>query len=290
MAKFCSQCGKPLAEGEVCSCMNQSQPDSQQSGEQSFSSQQSNGQSFSSQQSNGQQSNGQSFNSQQFTQTVGKVTNGTKLFVGKIIPILKNPVEELKNIAMTNNMTMGLQMVISNVVLTLLVLIIAMAGVRSKLGDLAEYVSIPYVKIVLLGTITAAAVYFAMAGILLAITKLFVKDSDVTFAQMITIVGGKALYDMGVLVIGILFMLLNTGLGMFLIVAGSVFTYLVMVVTYCSLVRMQESKKVYVLAITYFCMMIVAYLIVRILLGSVVEEFAKGSLGSLMNGYSSQLF
>lgn len=270
MAKFCSQCGKPLEEGEVCNCMNQSQSDSQQS--------------------NSQQSNSQAFNSQQFTQTVGKVTNGTKLFVGKIIPILKNPVEELKNIAMTNDVTMGLQMVISNIILTLLVLIIAMAGIRSKLGDLAEYVSIPYVKIVLLGTITVAAVYFAMAGILLAITKIFVKDSDVTFAQMITIVGGKALYDMGVLVIGILFMLLNTGLGLFLIAAGSVFTYLIMIVTYCSIVRMQESKKVYVLAITYFCMMIVAYLIVRILLGSMVEEFAKGSLGNMIGGYSGDLF
>lgn len=270
MAKFCSQCGKPLEEGEVCNCMNQSQSDSQQS--------------------NSQQSNSQAFNSQQFTQTVGKVTNGTKLFVGKIIPILKNPVEELKNIAMTNDVTMGLQMVISNIILTLLVLIIAMAGIRSKLGDLAEYVSIPYVKIVLLGTITVAAVYFAMAGILLAITKIFVKDSDVTFAQMITIVGGKALYDMGVLVIGILFMLLNTGLGLFLIAAGSVFTYLIMVVTYCSIVWMQESKKVYVLAITYFCMMVVAYLIVRILLGSMVEEFAKGSLGNMIGGYSGDLF
>ena len=132
MGKFCSQCGRPLEEGEVCNCQQQSQPQSEQ---QSQTEQQQMGQ----QSQTGQQSNAQ----QQLNQAVGKAAEATKALAGKIVPILKNPVEELKGIAATGDSKLGIQMVLCNIIASFLLLIIGMIALRLKLGDMAEYMEIP---------------------------------------------------------------------------------------------------------------------------------------------------
>lgn len=302
MAKFCSQCGRPLEEGEVCTCQSQgSQPTVQQSTEQPFVQAQQPEQSqftqsqqpftqaqqpvqpqFAQQQYNGQ--------GQQFNQTIGKATDATKALVGKLVPIVKSPVEELKNIAATKESKLGIQMILCNIVVSLLLLIISMVVVRVKLGDAAEYVSIPYAKTVILGTVFAAVYYFAMAGILFGFTKVFSKGTEVSFAQSITAVGGKALYDAAVFIISAICMIINVKFGCVILVIGCAFTYLLMVITYSESVELKGSFKVYVLAITYICMMIIAYLAAKVCLESMAETLLSGLSSSLLGGYKSGLY
>ena len=273
MGKFCSQCGRPLEEGEVCNCQHQSQPQSEQ---QSQTEQQQMGQ----QSQTGQQSNAQ----QQLNQAVGKAAEATKALAGKIVPILKNPVEELKGIAATGDSKLGIQMVLCNIIASFLLLIIGMIALRLKLGDMAEYMEIPYVKIVLVGTIVMAAYYFAMAGILFGFTKAFAKGSEVHFAQSITAVGGKALYDIAVFVLGALCMVISSGFGLYVIMAGMAFTYLLMVITYSESVALKGSFKVYVLAITYICMMVLLIFAMKSFAQSLFDTVFAGSLGNLFSG------
>lgn len=274
MGKFCSQCGRPLEEGEVCNCQQQAQPQSEQ-------------QSQTEQQQMGPQSQtGQQSNAQQLNQAVGKAAEATKALAGKIVPILKNPVEELKGIAATGDSKLGIQMVLCNIIASFLLLIIGMIALRLKLGDMAEYMEIPYMKIVLVGTIVLAAYYFAMAGILFGFTKAFAKGTEVNFAQSITAVGGKALYDIAVFVLGALCLVINGVFGFYVIMAGLAFTYLLMVVTYSESVALKGSFKVYVLAITYICMMVLLIFAMKSFAQSLFDTVFAGSLGSLGNLYN----
>jgi hypothetical protein len=257
MANFCSQCGRPLNEGEVCNCTAKQQNIPFQQVQPV-------------QQENTQQEN------MQLNETIDKIATGTKSLLGKIVPIFKNPVEELKNIAKTNSAALGLQMIVINLVITCIMMIVAMIVLRVRLGRGAEYLSIPYAGIVIGVTLTAAASYFLWAVILFGVSKAFAKNQEITVAQLITISGGKALYDIVIKVVGILLFLLLPGLGVVVLGIGSAFTSVLMIVTYCETVELEGSKKVYAVTITYICVLIVTSLIMLITLGSAVSEVLQG--------------
>jgi hypothetical protein len=228
-----------------------------------------------------------------FTQQQGQQFHqnfdATKMLFSKLLPIIKNPVEELKNIAATKDISLGIQMILLNVIVSLLGIVMAMAVTRLKLGDAARYMAIPYARIVVAGTVTVAANYFATAGILFGFSKAFAKGAEVTFSQSITAVGGKALYDAAVLVLGVICMLLNTGFGAFVLVAGYGATYILMVLAYCESVRLSSTAKLYVLAITKVCMLLVMYLVCRVVLMPAVENIFTSAFSSIFGGALSGL-
>ena len=220
---------------------------------------------------------------QQFNQAMEKATQATKALAGKIVPILKSPVEELKSIAAMGSPKMGIQMIVCNIIASFVLLIIGMIALHIKLGDMAEYMSIPYVKIILAGTIVMAVYYFAMAGILYGFTKAFAKGTEVNFAQSITAVGGKALYDIAVFVLGALCMIISGEFGFYVIIGGFAFTYLLMVITYSESVALKSSQKVYVLTFTYICMMVLFIFAMKSFAQSLLYTVLSGPLGSLFS-------
>jgi hypothetical protein len=161
-------------------------------------------------------------------------------------------------------------------------MIISMIAVRVRLGDSAKYVSIPYVGVVIGVTLSAAATYFLWAAILFGVSKAFSKNQEITFASLLTIVGGKALYDIIIKVVGIILFLILPGVGFVVLVLGNTFASVLMLVTYCETIDLAGSKKVYAVSITYVCAAIVSGLIMLITLGSVFSEL----MSSVVNMFS----
>ncbi|MBR1742032.1 MAG: hypothetical protein IJ733_09235 [Lachnospiraceae bacterium] len=366
MARFCGHCGRPLAEGEICSCQakaGQSSFGGQMNGGQSGYSQQqmsggqsgygqpqgnqrqpgygnpqmSGGQSgygnpqmnggqpgYGNPQMNGGQSGygnpqmnqgqpgygqpqmnggqyGQPFGgqgaynpygqpqfSQQVNQTLGKATNATKNLFAKIGTILKNPVGELKAISESGSSSLGLQMIGFNLVVVMILVLIALLSLRARLGEYARYANIPYFQTIFVCVVTMAIYYFAEAGILFGFTKAFSKGARVTFSMAITPIGGMALYNALILVVGVLLSILNAGLGAFIIVAGYIFTYVLLVVVYCESVPLTGNAKFYVLGITQICLIIAMtiafYLIVVPAVEQIGSTVSNGLFGNFLGG------
>lgn len=223
----------------------------------------------------------------QSSQTLGKVTYGTKVLLKRIIPILRHPVEELKEIGEFGEKALGLQMILLSIVVYTLFLIIAMSKVRAKmsgvLGEMSSYISIPYLTIIITGVGVLAAVYFAMLGILYGLTKLFAGNTEVTFGSIVTVVGGKALYDAVVLILGVVITMIQVKAGTIVFAVGTVFSILLMIITYTELVSIDGDRKLYALSLSYLCMAIIAYVVLNYVLGTLMTTIVGSSVNSLSN-------
>lgn len=343
MAKFCNQCGRPLQEGEVCSCqqqnyaagaqqynpnagrkqglgtgypaasgMGQSQPPgysaSSRPGQPSQSInggwQMSSGPGQPSQgtdhrpapgmgvpaENNYQQPQpgmgvpaGNGYQQSQpgaghqlpYGQRTNRIAAETKNLFAGILPVLKDSVGEADRISRCGSSMPGLEMVVANLVTTLLIMIIAMLYVNSKLGAVSSWIKLPYVQLTIGVVVMAAATYFSMAGLLYLCSKA-VFGAPTDFSAIISLVGVKALLDAMVTVIAILFAMLVPVLGVILFLAGGLYTMLVCFFSYAQAVVLDGSKKVYSLLITYAVQFLMFYLVYTVILADLVTR-----LGSL---------
>ena len=124
MSKFCTKCGRPVPEGGICSCQLQaggqaqtppnqnsngsqqgSQPfQGQQQGSQPFQGQQQGSQPFQGQQFQGQQGS-QPFNGQQYKEQASAFAQN---FFGKLLYLIKRPVEAGTNLILEANIKTAL--------------------------------------------------------------------------------------------------------------------------------------------------------------------------------------
>lgn len=245
MAKFCNQCGRLLNEGEICNCQQKNSDEHSTSNQQNASES-----AFKSSYTTTQA---------QFNRTVGQFADDTKNMFAKILPIIKNPVGETKNIVSSGSSILGMEMLFFNIAVTFVLLVVAMVAIRLKLGSYASWIQLPYVKIVISVTFLTAASYFAMAGLLLLASKVFFK-AETFFAEIISITGTKALIDAFFLVISTLLALIFPKAGVLVFVVGSIFTTLIFLFSYAESVELDASKKVYSLLITYVGLALFYYL------------------------------
>lgn len=251
MAKFCNQCGRQLNDGEVCNCQSVgSNPTYQQSAPQQQT------------QPNFQQNFQQNYQSASQNDFGNKIKN---MFMN-ILPMLKNPVGVLKELGDSGDAITGVMMIGLNLIITLFLLIFSCIAIRIKVGDYARFINIPYAQIILGGFFSTAVNYFASAGILFGFTKAFSKGTNVKFSQILSPIGGKALYDIAIVIVAALFMLFSPMFGLFLIAAGFAFTCSLFIVSYCESVGISANGKMYAIGITAVCMIIVS-IILSVILG-----------------------
>jgi hypothetical protein len=276
MANFCSQCGRPLQEGEICTCqqqnVNQAQPNQEQAYQaqpnqaQAYQAQPNQGQAYQAQPNQEQAYQGQPNQGQpypQFQNNMGNVPfqgktngiNGNQIAdmaksIGKEIGnIFKDPIGTTEKIAEKNDMTLPLTMVILNIAVIFLISVISMIVVRVKLGDYASWFSIPYVKIVLVVTILSAIFDFALAGLTLLSTKVFFKD-DMSFAKALSLVATKVLIDTVVILAALILTVLSPAVGVSVLGLGMFFTSLMFITSYQQVCKLPTTKKFYSLFVT----------------------------------------
>lgn len=255
--RFCNQCGRQLQNGEVCLCQQQIVQNRQRTGHRPAPGMgYQNGGGYSQPQkmpqpnNNYQQMAQQNGNYQQtYAQGNNRLVCELKNIINEILPIIKNPVEEIKHIAYSQNTYAGNLMIAINLVVTLVVLIIGLLSLKSKMGVAADYVEIPYAKIVVSVVVMSAIMYYSIAGLIFYISKKFF-NAPTVFSEINSIVGGKAILDAVILVISGVFFIISPLLGGILYGVGNVYTLLMFLYCYGETVLLGGSKKVYTILIT----------------------------------------
>ena len=277
MARFCTQCGRKLEEGEVCNCTSQGANGSAQTaGQENYQSQGNyggqagygqqyyqqdqgqNGQQYY-QQDQGQNSQqyyqqGQNQNSQQYYQQgqnpygqqgqnpygqqyyqqgqnpygQGPYNQGypggqgrsreaewlnekknafvavTKNMFSEILPILKRPVGRVREIAASNSPAVGLEFLVTKLVVTILIGLFIILRLKSALntpyGDVSQYVKIPYFQLFLIAVIFTIGIDLLNALLLKVFAGVFGGSASVS--AMINVVGARAMYDCIFIIVG----------------------------------------------------------------------------------------
>ncbi len=284
MAKFCSQCGRPLQEGEVCNCTQQNNgPEQGQSNQNGYNAGQgqpnyNNGVNQQQEQynnMNGQQTAGPDMGAAGPNINTEKAKKEAQTMWSNILNVFKKPVETLGNIARSNDMKFGIEMIAINAIIYFIIMLIAISSIKSSMGYYAEYLGISTFGISISVLFSALIINFAQAGILFGSIRVLSKDSDATFAYTLTFVGGKTLYDAILIIISAILLMMSPVLGAVVYAVGTGFTYLIFVVSCCETVKMEGSKKVYALTITFAGNLLVTYLIIQVLLGSLLSSLSS---------------
>lgn len=343
MARFCTKCGKPLAEGEVCTCQQEGAQMQQQTpmegqtyngqggvraqqpygsqentqgqqmyggqgnaqgqqpyggqentqGQQMYGSQgNTQGQQMYGGQENAQgqqiyggQGNaqgGQTYGNQgyagqgsQFTDQAGQMMNQfvstSRNLFGRLVPMIKRPATELGAMAENEETSLGIQMIVLHLVVTVVMTIVSILIVRVRLGVMVEYIGIPYVKTTLEALIFTAAMDFGLAAILFVVTK-YIFKSELGFGGMLPLVGGMAVVNSAALVVGGILTILSTQLGTIIIVIGAILGFMYMLGGYFKAVEISEDAKVYAMFISYAVFVIVVLLVAKVLVSDTINE------------------
>lgn len=237
MAKFCSQCGKPLQEGEVCSCQKTANDTAEQVTKQM----------------------------QEAAQVV--VVQGANVFK-KMVDIFKSPIRTVKQIADAQDKAAAFSMVITNVLVLSIITLIACVSANSKLDGWFE---IPVAKMVLTVLLTATGVDFALAACLWLTTKYFFRE-DVSFIKMLSVTGAKLLIDSVFIVAGSILAIVSVQIGMVIFGLGSLFTMLLFIQSYTEVSTLDKDKKFYALTVALAIFAVIVVFLVSQCLGDALDN------------------
>ncbi len=316
MARFCTRCGRPLEEGEVCNCGQEAaqqeaapqpevaqqqaapQPEAvqQQAAPQPEAVQQQAAPQFQQQtqqqaapqfQQQAQQQ-GYAQNSQQFQQTQQAVTGFLGKMFGSFLNIIKHPVTGGRDVILAGGVAVGSALMVLQGILTA---IFAAIGANKAFGDMVGVVSyfssddvkIPYVKIIFLTLILSVILSFVLA-LLLFLGNLIMKNT-VSFTQMI---GAASLRSSVVIITNILAIivcLINPVGGMLVFAIGNIWGFFVILQAMPIATEAMRNKLPLVMILVYFVFMLANYFCVKQgytgLLGDMGSLSGLGSLGNL---------
>ena len=302
MARFCTRCGRPLEEGEVCNCGQEAAPQQQQAQQQQVAqeaapqqqqAQQQVAPQFQQQQSGQQfqqqaQQQGYAQNSQQFQQTQQAVTGFLGKMFGSFLDIIKHPVTGGRDVILAGGVAVGIALMVLQGILTA---IFAAIGANKAFGDMVGVVSyfssddvkIPYVKIIFLTLILSVILSFVLA-LLLFLGNLIMKNT-VSFTQMI---GAASLRSSVVIITNILAIivcLINPVGGMLVFAIGNIWGFFVILQAMPIANETMRNKLPLVMILVYFVFMLANYFCVKQgytgLLGDMGSLSGLGSLGNL---------
>lgn len=272
MAKFCSQCGRKLEDGEVCNCTSgqapatnqsiQGQPEVNQAVPEQLV-----------QPTVNQAMQGQFVNSQQTN--ANPLNKEVENVVSDLVGLMKQPVVKLAEIAQEKKgMIFGGCFVSINILVCTLIAIFYMLYLHNKVADYQIYLpGIPYVQIPLFILI------FTAASAALLATFLFLFDNQVfhgnaTFGSMLMVVGAKAIVAAVFFMFGFIISLLNAGIGLVFWIMGIMVAYAYMAIGYSQISILDANKKAFVLMIVTIIMTVINCVFVRIIIGTFMESIS----------------
>lgn len=232
MAKFCTTCGRQLEEGEVCNCSPVVATGTATSAV--------------------------------ANQTVDTIVDGTKSAAKEILPILKNPIESINRIAQSaENMKISVTYIVAKCLLTIICFLVAVAKIKSELGGYADFIEIPYFKIILLIAIFTAGWDFLEGFLLQVFAKIFGYAKQ--FGTMLTVVGGRVVFDILSILLFVVLALISgkvaIGVALFMAMNVTIVEY----AGFKKVTAMEESKSVYVYAIVKAIMFVVTCIVLSLM-------------------------
>ena len=211
------------------------------------------------------------------------------LFLSKLGCLLqgayKHPAQMLKSFAAAGDMpmiltVMGIEAVLFGLFLvtvfskigsTILDMVISMnnlgsyssSSYSSMMSEVSQVFDFPLVKIFFVALFTAMVIMFAFAGILFLFNKVAFK-ANATFAQMAGVSAARALAILPFVLVGIIVSLINPIVGLAIYSLGSLLGYFFVATALKSCTVNNETKYIYILFLTFACMVIVNAIIIRV--------------------------
>ena len=268
MSKFCTKCGRPVPEGGVCSCQlqaggqaqtqpNQNSNGSQQ-GSQPFQGQQQGSQPFQGQQFQGQQGS-QPFNGQQYKEQASAFAQN---FFGKLLYLIKRPVEAGTNLILEANIKTALLLLAAQGLCSAL-FAMAAAGkvsgyiqaasglaneISSGLGNVvAGAMGMPYFRIFLV-TVAFSMVLSCILALMLLLGHMALKI-PVSFQQMLSAAAIRSAVLCPAILLSLVVFELTAPAGIALFLLINIWGFTAMAVTMSNFVH-KEKRDMFVLAVS----------------------------------------
>ncbi len=243
MARFCTKCGKPLEEGEVCSCTQAAAP--QQETAQAAAPQQETAQAAAPQQETAQaaaqQQNAQQFqqtqqqNTQQFQQTQQAVAGFLGRTFGQFLNIIKHPVTAGREMILTGDCASAITLIVLQGIITAIfgavvakklysLIGVFMGGLSSLFGAYGG-VKMPYAKIIFGTLLISIILSFVLAALLLA-GNLIIKNS-LNFKQMMAAAAIRSCVASLATVVAMIVFLIHPLTGALVFVTGTVWGFFI---------------------------------------------------------------
>lgn len=239
MARFCTRCGKPLEEGEVCSCTQEAAAPQQQTA-QAAAPQQQTAQTAPQQQT--AQSAGYVPNEQQFQQTQQAVKGFLAKLANTFLEMLLHPVTVGKNIIQAGEFGVGIGMFVLQGIFSALFAAIIMSNTFGKLFKAMSYfddeTELSYVKIFFVTLIFSMVLSFIFA-LLLWVGNLIIKNK-VSYQQMIVAASARSCVVIVATIIAIIVGLMNVQYGLCVFLIGNIWGFFVVLM---AMPVMQESVR-----------------------------------------------
>ncbi len=268
MSKFCTKCGRPVPEGGVCSCQLQAggkaqtppnqNSDGSQQGSQPFQGQQQGSQPFQGQQFQGQQGS-QPFNGQQYKEQASAFAQN---FFGKLLYLIKRPVEAGTNLILEANIKTALLLLAAQGLCSAL-FAMAAAGkvsgyiqaasglaneISSGLGNVvAGAMGMPYFRIFLV-TVAFSMVLSCILALMLLLGHMALKI-PVSFQQMLSAAAIRSAVLCPAILLSLVVFELTAPAGIALFLLINIWGFTAMAVTMSNFVH-KEKRDMFVLAVS----------------------------------------
>ncbi len=277
MSKFCTKCGRPVPEGGICSCQlqaggqaqtppNQNSNGSQQ-GNQPFQGQQQGNQQFQGQQGSqpfqgqqgSQQFQSQPFNGQQYKEQASAFAQN---FFGKLLYVIKRPVEAGTNLILEANIKTALLLVAAQGLCSALFAMAAAGkvsgyiqaasglanGISSALGNVvAGAMGMPYFRIFLV-TVAFSMALSCILALMLLLGHMALKI-PVSFQQMLSAAAIRSAVLCPAILLSLVVFELAAPAGIALFLLINIWGFTAMAVTMSNFVH-KEKRDMFVLAVS----------------------------------------
>lgn len=266
MANFCTRCGRPLQQGEMCTCS--SEVSAQATGSENHS-------------------NYNEINNGGANPTKNAVPNVQSQYIKEIAELLrrlaKSPVQAGKEFILKANVKIAIVFIVLQGILSgLYGIFVASKLVNTYAGGygISQYLRIPYLLSFVITVIISILFTFIMAVLLLGAYR--VSKYQITFHQVIAQVSLRSIIVSCMTILAIIFTLINMIFGVFFFLLGSLGGIMIICLTIPS--QFDNGKIFYAL--------FVAFILFSIIAGIIVSMSYTVYLPSSMhlNGLSSLLF
>ncbi len=218
MAKFCTKCGKPLEEGKACDCARQITAETQENIQQ-------------------QPQAEYVSNEEQFQKTQQAVSGFLARVGGAFLNVIKHPVTAGRTMILTGDYQVGVALIVLQGIFSAIFGAVAagklysmynglLGGMMSLLGGSSgESVKMPYGKIIIGTMLISIALSFVLA-LLLMLGNMIIKN-NLSYKQMLAAVGSRSCVAVISALVGILFYLINPGIGLLIFCVGNIWGFFI---------------------------------------------------------------
>ena len=199
-------------------------------------------------------------------------------FLQRLFSLFTKPVEEIDDMTRSGDRMMGLKLMLVSVGLIVLAMVIFMAILRDAAGGWFADLFANAAMEMTISSIIANIIYWLVLTVLLLFFSNVMFRARSSFAEIFIIVQSKAVIDGVFMLVYVALYMVSDQIAIYVLIFGQIFSFLVMILAYAEVLDIEGSKKVYSLLFTFLCIFLIGYLLL-----SVTQKVAQRRVGNSIN-------